>query len=57
MILTSGLGNMPQGIYIGNVVSSETDSYDLSKTVYVKSEQDFSSINYVTILKEKIQWQ
>ena len=55
MILTSGLGNMPQGIYIGSVVSSETDSYDLSKTVYVKSEQDFSSINYVTILKEKIQ--
>ena len=53
-ILTSGLGNMPQGIYIGSVVSSKIDSYDLSKTVYVKSEQDFSTINYVTILKEKV---
>lgn len=53
-ILTSGLGNMPQGIYIGSVVSSNIDSYDLSKTVYVKSNQDFSTINYVTILKEKI---
>lgn len=57
VILTSGLGNIPQGIYIGSVISSQIDSYDLSKTVYVKSEQDFSSINYVTILKEKIQWQ
>lgn len=53
-ILTSGLGNMPQGIYIGSVVSSKIDSYDLSKTVYVKSNQDFSTINYVTVLKEKI---
>lgn len=53
-ILTSGLGNMPQGIYIGSIVSSKIDSYDLSKTVYVKSEQDFSTINYVTILKEKV---
>ena len=52
-VLTSGLGNMPRGIYIGKIVSSEIDNYDLSKTLYVKTEQDFNSINYVTILKEK----
>lgn len=52
-VLTSGLGKMPQGLYIGTVISSEVDQYDLSKTVYVKTKQDFSSINYVTILKEK----
>ena len=53
-VLTSGLGNMPRGIYIGKVISSKIDNYDLSKTLYVKTEQDFNSINYVTILKEKI---
>lgn len=51
-IITSGLGTMPQGIYIGKIVSSETDSYELSKTIYVKSDQDFFNINYVTVLKE-----
>lgn len=55
-VLTSGLGNMPRGIYIGKVISSKIDNYDLSKTLYVKTEQDFNSINYVTILKEKINW-
>ena len=55
-VLTSGLGNMPRGIYIGKVVSSKIDNYDLSKTLYVKTEQDFNSINYVTILKEKTNW-
>lgn len=55
-VLTSGLGNMPRGIYIGKVISSKIDNYDLSKTLYVKTEQDFNSINYVTVLKEKINW-
>lgn len=55
-VLTSGLGNMPRGIYIGKVVSSKVDNYDLSKTLFVKTEQDFNSINYVTILKEKTNW-
>ena len=55
-VLTSGLGNMPRGIYIGKIVSSKIDNYDLSKTLYVKTEQDFNSINYVTILKEKTNW-
>lgn len=52
-VLTSGLGNMPRGIYIGKIVSSQIDTYNLSKTLYVKTDQDFNSINYVTILKEK----
>ena len=52
-VLTSGLGNMPQGLYIGTVATSEVDKYNLSKTVYIKSKQDFSTINYVTVLKEK----
>ena len=52
IVLTSGLGQMPQGIYIGTVVSSEIDSYNLSQVVYVKPTQDFNNIHFVTVLKE-----
>lgn len=51
-ILTSGLGTMPQGIYIGTVEKTEIDQYNLSKTVYVTPSQDFNNIRYVTVLKE-----
>ena len=44
---------MPKGIYIGKVVKTEIDKYNLSQIVYVKPKQEFSNINYVTILKEK----
>ena len=53
-VLTSGLGEMfPSGIYIGTVTKVESDKYNLSKTVYIKSEQDFNDIHYVTVLKVK----
>ena len=55
IVLTSGLGEMPRGIYIGTVEKTEIDSYNLSKIVYVTPSQDFSNIHYVTILKEKKQ--
>lgn len=53
IVITSGLGQMPKGIYIGKVVKTEIDKYNLSQIVYVKPKQKFSNINYVTILKEK----
>ncbi len=53
-VLTSGLGSMfPGGIFIGNVEKIEKDKYDLSKTVYIKTKQNFNEIHYVTVLKEK----
>ena len=52
VVLTSGLGNIPQGIYIGTIDSYEMDNYELSKIVYIKAKQDFNNINYVTVLKE-----
>lgn len=52
VVLTSGLGNIPQGIYIGTIETFEMDNYELSKIVYIKSKQDFNDINYVTVLKE-----
>ena len=53
VVLTSGLGGLfPRGIYIGTVESIIRDKYDLSKTIYVKTSQDFNNLHYVTILKE-----
>ena len=53
-IITSGLGGVfPRGIYVGEVIGEEKDSYNLSKKVYVKTNQDFDSIHYVTVLKRK----
>ena len=55
VVLTSGLGKLfPQGIYIGTVEKIESDKYNLSKILYIKTLQDFNNIHYVTILKEKI---
>lgn len=51
-VLTSGLGEMfPQGIFIGTVESVESDKFNLSKTIYIKTQQDFNDIHYVTVLK------
>lgn len=52
-VLTSGLGGLfPRGIYVGTVSKITSDKYNLSKTVYVKTSQDFNNLHYVTILKE-----
>ncbi len=53
IVLTSGLGGLvPRGIYVGEVVKIKGDRYNLSKTLYIKTKQDFNSIHYVTVLKE-----
>lgn len=53
-IVTSGLGGMfPGGIYVGVVRDIKSDKYDLSKTLYINTFQDFNNIHYVTVLKEK----
>ena len=54
IVLTSGLGEMfPSGIYVGEVEDIKSDKYNLSKTIYIKTKQNFSDIHYVTILKVK----
>lgn len=53
-VLTSGLGEFfPAGIYIGTVDKIESDKYNLSKIVYIKTNQSFNDIHYVTVLKVK----
>ena len=53
IVITSGLGEMPRGLYIGTVVKTEIDNYNLGKIIYITPMQDFSNIHYVTVLKEK----
>ncbi len=54
VVLTSGLGKLfPGGIYIGTIEKVESDKYNLSKTVYIKTAQNFNDIHYVTVLKVK----
>lgn len=53
-VLTSGLGGKePRGIFIGTVKKIENDKYNLSKTLYLETGQEFENIHYLTILKEK----
>lgn len=53
-VLTSGLGSMfPAGIYIGDIVDIKSDKYNLSKTVYIRTLQNFDDIHYVSVLKVK----
>ena len=54
IVLTSGLGEMfPAGIYIGEVEEVESDKYNLSKIIYIKTKQNFNDMHYVTVLKVK----
>ena len=51
-VVTTGLGNLfPSGLLVGYVDSIETDNFDLSKVVKVKSNVSFDDISYVTIVK------
>lgn len=53
-VVTSGLGGRePRGIFIGTVKKITDDKYNLSKNIYLSTGQDFNSIHYLTILKEK----
>lgn len=53
-VYTSGLGGVfPSGILIGSVSEITTDSYDLAKIIKVTPSNDFSDINFVSVLKRK----
>ena len=54
IITTSGLGGRePRGIYVGKVARITNDKYNLSKSLYLETGQDFNNIHYLTIVREK----
>ena len=53
ILTTSGLGNLPKGIYIGKIQKIEKDNYNLGTILYVEPNQDMNNINYVAVLKNK----
>ena len=55
VVYTSGLGDVfPSGILIGKVSEITTDVYDLAKIINVTPSANFDDINYVTVLKRKV---
>lgn len=50
IVLTSGLGNLPKGIKIGEVKKIERDSYDLTSILYVLPLGNIEDINYLAVL-------
>lgn len=57
-VTTTGMGDIfPSGIMIGKIVGYETDNFDLSLILKMKSDVDFNDINYVKILKRNcLKW-
>lgn len=55
-VVTTGLGNaFPSGLLLGTVESIETDHFELARSVHVKASVNFDQLEYVTILKRKVE--
>ena len=54
-VKTTGMSDIfPGGILIGYVDSIVKDNFDLTQIIYVKPNADFNDLNYVAVLKRKI---
>ncbi len=54
LVTTTGFSQyFPSGVYIGKVKGVTKDNFDLAQLVEVKSDVDFASINFVTVLKRE----
>ena len=49
IVTTSGLSDIPEGIYIGKV--EKITKKGIKQVVYVKSQVDFDNLNYLYVLK------
>lgn len=50
-VYTSGLGLIPQGLYVGKVVNTKSINQDIEQIVNIKSEVDFNNLKYIAIIK------
>jgi len=52
VVTTTGMGDIfPSGIVIGKITGVNTDVFDLSNILEMKSDVNFNGINYVVVLK------
>ena len=49
IVTTSGLSDIPEGIYVGKV--ERINKKGIKQVVYVKSLVDFDNLNYLYVLK------
>ena len=55
LVYTSGLGNLPGGIYVGKVEKIIYDKYQIEQSIYVKTKIDFDKLNYVGIISKEVE--
>jgi len=53
-IYTSGLGNIKENIFIGEVSNIDLDSKNIEQLITVSYKLNIKDINYVTVLKESL---
>ena len=49
-VYTSGIGNLPGDIYIGNVIDIKANNTEIEKILEVSPVVDLSMINYVMVV-------
>ena len=55
-VVTTGMGTIfPSGLMVGTVNKVTTDNFDLSKVVEVQASVNFDDLDYLTVLKRKIE--
>lgn len=54
VVYTSGLGNIRENIYIGEVSNIELDNKNIEKIITVNYKLNIKDIDYVTIIKESL---
>lgn len=56
MVVTSGLGGLvPAGLLVGKIADVTTDSYGLSKKIYIEPASDLSKITSVLVAKSNVE--
>ena len=50
-VYTSGLGLIPEGLYIGKVVKTINTTNNIEQKVFIKSDNNFNNIKYVAIIR------
>lgn len=52
-IYTSGIGNLPGGIFVGTVEDISLSNLEIEKIIYVESKVDFNNLIYLLVVGEK----